>query len=177
MPKKALKTKRQGGRVPGTTYLIAIVVFVAVAVASYEIFSNLYSTATPGGFSVFKSNFNSAQRVAVYVTDYNSTAFSSVATCANKLITSVISGTRRNSSSIDYFIVNSTSCTYVRGLGTSAGNGTTASIPDCLSLSGSEPTIYLNYSSTNRTVIKPYYLYTSGDSLFLSECGIATEMG
>jgi hypothetical protein len=176
MPKNAQKTKQQCARAPITPYLVALIVFIAVAVVSYVIFNDLYSAATPGGFASFKSSFNAAQRVAIYVADYNSTVFSNTGTCADKLITSMITYTHRNSSTIDYFIVNGTSCTYVRGLGAKASNGTIASIGDCKSLSGSEPTIYLNYSSKNETIIKPDYLYTSGDGLFLSECGIATEI-
>jgi hypothetical protein len=175
MPKKAQKTTRKQGP-PATAYAIAVIVFLAVAAVSYVIVNDIYSAAAPGGFSAFKSNFDAAQRIAIYVPDYNNTVFSITGTCADKLITSIVTYARRNSSSIDYFIVNRTSCTYVRGLGTKASNGTTTSIAGCQSLSGSEPTIYLNYSLKNTTVIKPDYLYTSGDSLFMSECGIATEI-
>jgi hypothetical protein len=176
MPKKAQKPEPQDKGVSLTVYLVMIAVFVVVAIAAYTIVGDLYSNAAAGNLSVFQNNFDSASRIAIYVPDYNSTTLSSAGTCADKLITSVITDMHRNSGSIDYFIFNSTNCTYVRGLGANASNGTTTSVQNCLSISGSEPTVYFNYSHINKTVIEPDIIRTSGDSMFLSECGIATEI-
>ena len=160
-------------------YLVAaIVVFIAVVAVSYLLVSKFYTGTNPSSsFSAFKSNFDSAPRVAIYATTYNGTVMSGTVGCATAIIENIVASKQahRNSSTIDFFMVNQTDCTYVSGLGT--GNGTETSISSCLNMSSPEPTIYINYSLVNTTSIKPRYLYTSGDRLFLSECGIATELG
>ena len=160
------------------TYTIAAAIaFVAIVAASYFAISTLYHGTTSGGFSAFKANFYSAPRVAIYATAYNGTVLSGTVGCATAIIENIVANAQahRNSSTIDFFIINQTACTYVAGLGMS--NGTETTVGSCLNMSGMEPTIYINYSLTNRTVVTPNYLYTSGDRLFLSECGIATELG
>jgi hypothetical protein len=160
------------------TFLIAAAItFVAVVAISYFVMGGFFNPNHSGSFAVFKSNFDSAPRVAIYATSYNGTVMSSTVGCATAIIENIVANAQahRNSSTIDFFIVNQTRCLYVAGLGNS--NGTETSLGSCLNMSGSEPTIYINYSRANMTTIKPRYLYTSGDSLFLNECGIATELG
>jgi hypothetical protein len=118
--------------------------------------------------------------VAIYVTYQNGTEFSYSSECAYQLIERLIDNQarHRNASTIDFMIVaNSTSCLSPNGaLGTANGTKITP-LSSCLALSNSEPSIFINYSSTNSTVIKSGKLYTSGDDLFLSECGVASELG
>ena len=171
-------SKRGGEPKVKTQYLIiAAVAFVAIVAISYLVVSGFYSGNPSTSFSVFKNNFYSAPRVAIYATAYNGTVMSSTIGCATAIIENIVANAQahRNSSTIDFFIVNQTLCTYVRGLGMS--NGTETSLGSCTNMSASEPTIYINYSLTNTTNVKPNYLYTSGNRLFLSECGIATELG
>jgi len=131
-------------------------------------------------FQAFQSSLYAAPRAAIYVTYLNGTSFSYSASCAYSLIESLISNRahHRNASSIDFMIIaNSTSCLAPSGaLG--ASNGTRViPISSCLAASRSEPSIFINYSSVNSTSIRSGNLYTSGDALFLSECGISSELG
>jgi hypothetical protein len=162
---------------PKGELIIAAAVFIAAAVVSYELIGFFLAPGSSAGFSAFKRNFDSAPRVAIYAAAYNGTALSSTDRCASAIIESIISSSQqhRNASTIDLFIVNSTSCMYARGLGT--GNGSVSSVGACLNMSKGEPTIYINYSATStKSAVEPDYLYTSGNSTFLGECGIATEI-
>jgi hypothetical protein len=171
------KTQEMETKVKPVYLIAAAIAFLAIVVISYFVVSGLYNSNPQGSFSVFKSNFYSAPRVAIYATAYNGTVMSGTVGCATAIIENIVASTQshRNSSTIDFFIINQTKCTYVAGLGKS--NGTETSLDACFNMSASEPTIYINYSLTNVTTVKPNYLYTSGDKLFLSECGVATELG
>ncbi len=172
------KTQEAETKIKPAYLAAAALAFIAIVVASYFIVSGLYSNSNPtGSFSTFRSNFYYAPRVAIYATAYNGTVMSGTVGCATAIIENIVASTQahRNSSTIDFFIINQTKCTYVSGLGKS--NGTETTLAACLNMGGAEPTIYINYSLTNVTTIKPDYLYTSGDRLFLSECGVATELG
>ena len=177
MPRKTSQKEEEKHKSANTYIIVAAIVFIVVAAAVYELVGIVFKSNTSGSFGTFKSNFNSAQRVAIYATAYNGTVLSSTVGCATMIIENIVgsSQTHRNASTIDLFIINETRCTYTMGLGLGS-NGTETSLSDCLNRGSSEPTIYLNYSLTNTTVIKPNYLYTSGDRLFLNECGIATEI-
>ena len=74
-------------------------------------------------------------------------------------------------------IANSTSCLSPNGALGSANGTKISSLSSCLAISQHEPSVFINYSTINSTSIKTGNLYTSGDSLFLSECGVASELG
>jgi hypothetical protein len=177
--KEGNKAKETAAKTNPVYLAAAIIAFVAIVAVSYLVVSGIYSNSNPqNSFSTFRSNFYSAPRVAIYATAYNGTVMSGTVGCATAIIENIVASTQahRNSSTIDFFIINQTKCTYVSGLGKS--NGTETSLAACLNMSGSEPTIYINYSSTDMNpVIKPDYLYISGNSTFLNECGVATELG
>ena len=161
-------------------YLVAIVIIIAIIGAA--IFAGMSITQNQGGsFETFKSNFNSAPRVAITVTAYNGTVLSGTVGCATAVILQIASSqnTHRNTSTIDFSIINQSSCLEAKGL---LGNGphpnyTTTSVQNCVNLTMSEPAIYINYSATgNTTMIKPRLLYIAGTSTFLSQCGVASEI-
>jgi len=161
-------------------YLVAIVIIVAIIGAA--IFAGSFIGQNQGGnFDAFKSNFNSAPRVAITVTAYNGTVLSGTVGCATAIILQMASSQsmHRNTSTIDFSIINQSSCLEARGL---PGNGpnpnyTTTSVQNCINLTMSEPAIYINYSAnTNTTIIKPKLLYISGTSTFLRRCGVAAEI-
>ena len=150
-------------------------IVIAAIFASFEL------NAFKGGnasFDTFKSNFNSAKRVDIVVAAYNGTILSSTVGCATAVIEQIVGSktNHRNSTTIDLNIVNQTSCIRKEGLGLNTSNYTIVALQDCLNMTKTEPTIYINYSLANTTVIKPNYLYVSGDQLFLRECGISSEI-
>jgi hypothetical protein len=125
-------------------------------------------------FTTFKGNFNSAGRVALLVTYGNQSQYASEAQCFPALVQAL--SFVRNASTIDFFILNRTTCFYpTSGLGR-ASNVTTTTPGSCLARSGSEPTIFLNYSAANRTVVKAYGIYVYGNAAYMAKCPIAVDM-
>lgn len=134
----------------------------------------------PPSFSEFRTAFVSANSVAIFAM-YNGTLLgvggSSTVSCATALIERL----RRPSSSINFFVINQTSCTFATyGLGSnnsSTSNATTTTgIGRCINMSKGMPVLYINYSTQNETVIGRGTLYVSGDLMFLRECGIAAQL-
>jgi uncharacterized integral membrane protein len=157
----------------------AIAIIIVVVIIGFAIFAGNYAMQnTNSSFNTFKANFDSAPRVAIFVTAYNGTVLSGTVGCATAIIEEIASSktNHRNTSTIDFNIINQTSCIQSPGLTENNSNYRTTTLQNCLNITKTEPTIYINYSSTNSTVIKPDYLYVSGTGLFLSECGVASEI-
>lgn len=155
-------------------YAAAFIIILAIIIAgglAYGLAGSSGSTS----FLTFQNNFNSAQRVGILVMAQNGTELSPAIGCSTKVIEQVVGSRQRNSSTIDYYTLNATSCDYLQGLGVQSQVVTTTPA-NCLSTSSAEPRIVINYSSVNSTVIKPTSLYVSGDAAFLTECGVATEI-
>ncbi len=181
---KAEKSAKKGST-SASRHIPVVIIIVVVAIAA--VLGYLATSGFAGGgsggqqtFQSFQSGFYSAQRVAIYVPFINSSTFAYSDGCATQLIQSIVSSrsNHRNMTSIDLMIIaNSTSCLSPNGpLGSSNGTKITP-IASCLAVSAHEPSVFINYSSTNSTAIKAGNLYTKGDALFLSECGIASELG
>lgn len=153
---------------------LIIIIFAIAYGLTYE-----YSQNTSGSFLTFKNNFNSAPRVAIFVTAYNGTALTSTVGCATSLVEQLVESptNHRNSTSIDFLVLNQSSCVYTaNGLGNIISNYTYTSVQNCINISKSEPSIFINYSSSNSSIIKPEAVYVSGDAKFLGECGVASEL-
>ena len=156
--------------------VVVIVVFIAALVAAYF----MTRPGISSGFSSFVGEFHNAPRVAIAVTAYNSMEFSYTIACGTSVIERIVGSKQyhRNETTIDFFVINSTSCIVPNAALGSATGAVNESIATCMSRINSEPSIYINYSaSSNVTRIKGTSLYTSGDATFLSECGIAQELG
>jgi hypothetical protein len=166
---------RKRGVVKYAVAVAIIVVIIGVAIFAGSILSQGQSSS----FGVFRSNFNSAPRVAIFVTAYNGTIFTGTLGCATSVIQEIVASrtNHRNSSTIDFNVLNQSTCTRSKGLSTQGTNYTTTSVQNCLNISGTEPTLFINYStSANTTIIKPDYLYIAGDAQFLRQCGIADQI-
>jgi hypothetical protein len=177
--KKAAKENNPGkskSNVPGYI-ILAIVAIIAIIVGITATVLLMNGQATP--FNTFKSNFNSAKRVAIYTTAYNGSQISSALGCSTAIIEEITGNPaiHRNSSTIDFFVLNQTSCVFEHGVGGIITNYTYNSTANCLSSAKGEPSIFVNYSKTNSTVINPLSLYFSGNEQFLAICGIASELG
>ncbi len=160
-------------------YIIAIIIIVVIiGVALFA--GSLLSTKpnSSSSFETFKENYDSAARVNIFVAAYNGTVLSSTIGCATAIIEQTVGSKtdHRNASTIDLNIINQTSCIRSTGLGVIGANYINTTLQNCLNTSSTEPSIYINYSLQNTTLIRPDYLYVSGDALFLSECGLAPEL-
>jgi len=125
-------------------------------------------------FSTFKQNFDAAQRVAVVLTYGNQSQFVAESQCATQVIQLLAHS--RNATTIDFYILNQTMCTYPKG-----GLGHEVTIlndtpGNCLAMVGPEPTIFLNHSATNYSVVTAYRLYTYGNPAFMLGCPIAISL-
>ena len=181
----AQRQKRQG-LAPSATRsrsVTFLVVSVAIIIAIVGTALLLVSYNPPGNkqtsFSTFMNNFLTSNGVAIYVSSANESAYPSAIACATALIETIEANaaTHKSVSAIGFYVMNQTSCTYKPGgLGSAITNYTNTTPSVCLALSTGLPRIFINYSATNSTVIKPYDLYVSGTSSFLNECGIASEI-
>ena len=158
--------------------VLPLVAVIIIVFAFYYVYSQDITTPFP----TFLANFNAASRVAIVV-NYGNVALNSsvpaseseVTPCATSLV-QVISGGGRNPTTIDFFDVNSTSCDYLTGFGTSASQITSTSASQCLTRAIGEPSIFLNYSSQNSTHTTPYHLYIGGNNAYMAKCGVAIDM-
>jgi flagellar basal body-associated protein FliL len=181
-PKTEKSSRESGGDSTRSLSVIVVIAVVAIAIVVGYLISSHFAGGGSGGqsFESFQSGFYSAPRVAIFVPYVNSSTFAYSDGCATTLIQSIIASRthHRNMSTIDLLIIaNSTSCLGPNGsLGASNGTKVTP-IANCIAVSHQEPSIFINYSNTNSTAIRSGNLYTQGDALFLSECGIASELG
>ncbi len=158
-------------------YLIVISALIILIILFSAFYFNYYNTSKQtSNFVTFRSNFDTANNVSIMV-NYNSSSFPYQIGCATNLIYNIVSSRIKSSSNILFFVVNSTNCTYIKnGLGQVIKNYTYASPASCLNITKKQPTIFINYSAINKTIIKPNAIYISGDGNFLKQCGIASIM-
>jgi hypothetical protein len=175
-PKAEARQRRQAPRKGGVPSWVAVAALALVAMAA--VLAAFYYLALPSmsnvPFTTFKSNFDAGKRVAVFVTYGNQSQFAAESSCYTEIIHNV--ALSRNASTIDFFILNSTTCTFSStGLG-KAVNISTVAPAQCLARAASEPSIFLNYSSQNGTVVKAYDLYEYGNAAYMAACPIAVDI-
>lgn len=152
----------------------ALLAVAIVAVVFLAFFYFVLPSMSNVPFTTFKGNFDSAGRVALFVAFGNQSQYAAESQCFPALVQAL--SFSRNASTIDFFIMNSTACYYPSaGLG-HVSNVTTATPANCLAKAGSEPSIFLNYSASNYTVVKAYDIYVHGDSAYMAKCPIAVDM-
>ena len=175
-PAKSGEPQKKEGIGRQTLAIIAIVIIFAAVFSS--LFYGLISYK-PTSFSAFASNFNKASSVAIYVNYSNGTTFAPELSCSNALIEELTSSVKdhKNASQINLYVLYNDSCIYRQGaLGTLISNYTNATRAECIGYGAGKPSVFINYSSVNRTIITPSKLYFSGDANFLDECGIAYQI-
>ncbi|MGD0728667.1 MAG: hypothetical protein ABR981_01160 [Candidatus Micrarchaeaceae archaeon] len=184
-PKTAIKDAKSAKKEdtkkpsPNLKYVAAIVIIIIILAFAILFAQTSSSNNQNSNFSAFKHNFETAPRVDIFSTAYNGTVESGTVGCATAIIIQIISNktNHRNASTIDYNIINNTKCIRSVGLGNiNSSKVYNTSLQNCLNTTKGEPTIYINYSKTNSTIIKPNYMYISGTQLFLSECGVASQI-
>ena len=160
---------------PRSPYLYAAAVAIVIIVAVAALFT-VSGTFNGVSFSSFKQNFNSASKVAVVLNYTNLTVLNTKEyLCAQPLLE--ILEAHSPPPTIDLLVINSTSCTEdviaPPKYAISPINTTPAA---CLSIAGSEPSISLNYSAQNYTVVRPYHISVFGDYNYMRSCPIAVDM-
>lgn len=144
------------------------------AVLAFAIFFFIVLPTLSVPFSTFKDNFLASQRVALVASYTDPNQSGTVLQCATQLVQVVAHS--KNATAIDFYVFNDTACTYpVGGLGHTVTLATNT-IQNCINMTRSEPTIFLNYSSMNSTSITPYKLYIGGDTQYMAECPIAVDL-
>ena len=159
--------------------LIVVATFVVVVIIFTSLFFGISTTGNTTDFSTFQKNFNSAKNVAIYINDTNSVAFPYQVSCATALIEELSGPTlaHRNSSTINLFVLYNNSCIYKPGgLGSAITNYTNTTRQICLNYGKTMPSITLDYSNANGTVITTSSLRFIGDLKFLQQCGIAYQI-
>ncbi|MGC8651660.1 MAG: hypothetical protein ACP5UH_00185 [Candidatus Micrarchaeia archaeon] len=152
--------------------------YAIAALVALDLLLFFYHPSTGQPFYTFESNFHSAKSVAIYMTAYNGTVFASTEPCATSIVENIVSSAKyhRNASTIDFFVINQTACfTSSKALG-EASNSTQLPVSECINVSKSMPSVFINYSSVNSTIITPDKLVMQGDAAFLGECGIAPAL-
>ena len=130
-------------------------------------------------FNTFKSNFNNAKNVSIYINDNNSVAYPYMISCEAALIEELTGPTsaHRPANSISLYVLHNNSCVYnPGGLDSLLKNYTYTSSSACLSYGNLTPSISVGYSSQNSTKITNNKLTFVGDGAFLQQCGISYQI-
>ena len=162
------ESKKQSSKMLYAAAVIGILVVIAII---------LYSSSTQSNanvpFSTFKQNFNNANRVSIAATYLTEGQFINESQCFSSII-QIVSHTRLPST-IDFYLINQTSCTYSStGLGNQVTPITT-NASYCIGKALNETSIFLNYSLGNTTIIQPQHMYIYGDSSYMKACPIAAD--
>ncbi len=154
-------------------FTVALAIVAVIAVFAVFLFA-LRGTAINVPFSTFKANFDAAPRVAVFVTYLNQTQYTLEFHCSSYLVQSIASS--RNVS-IDFYVMNGTSCTFSpTGVGHTINGTETKAASYCTALEGNEPSILLNYAPLNLTLIRAYELTVYGNAAYMASCPIAVDI-
>lgn len=164
---------RKGFAIVALGVLIVVILFGAI-------FYNVpYINNGNQSFNIFKSNFNSAKNVSIYINDNNSVAYPYMISCEASLIEELTgpTGAHRPANSINLYVLHNNSCVYnPGGLGSLIKNYTYTSSSACLSYGNATPSISVGYGSMNATKITDNKLTFVGDSAFLQQCGISYQI-
>ncbi len=162
------KEKKQGSR--RNTLLFALAIIVPSLCAFFALFMLLHTPGVP--FSTFKSNFLSSSNVSIVAVFSNYSQFAAEEACFVEL-SEVLPF--KNVSRVNRFLIYTANdtCTfspvYPMQIETKPASY-------CLSIADSEPSIFLNYSSVNTSIITAYRLTIYGNAEYMQKCPIAVDM-
>lgn len=172
-PKKAVMAEQK--KKPNSTLTIIAVIIIGIAIVAALLLVVPFSFSGVS-FASFKSTFDAAARVSVVATYYNGTQSSLMGACYTSIV-QVIAHSRK-ADTIDFYLINAENhtCTYSKtGLGGSVVPITT-NASSCLTTAYSEPALFLNFSSSNATVIKPNQMFAYGNGAYMSACPLAVNL-
>ena len=169
------KPDARASEAKGSQWLLLAFAAVVIAVIAALAFLFVIPAVTGVPFQSFKSEFQSAPRVALAVTYVNQSQLSSEVPCYTTLLEVI--GTTRNASTMDFLLINQTKCEYSpTGLGSSA-SFRVVNASACDEIANNEPSIFMSYGNYNSTRITSDHLYIAADSAYLQKCQIAGEFG
>ena len=168
-PATAKQPDKKSNRTVYAAIIIALLVVAAIIIYLTSMQSNV---SVP--FSTFKQNFNNAQRVSIVSTYGTEGQFVNESQCFSSII-QIVSHTRLPST-IDFYLINQTSCTYSKtGLGNQV-NPITTNASFCRGRAFNETGIFINYTGAgNYTYIEPQHMYIYGNSSYMKACPIAAD--
>jgi hypothetical protein len=168
--KEEPKQEKKGG----FNYMNLLLVVLAVAIIAL---AYVWASSSQPTFQNFRSAFDSARNISIYVQYTNSSFFVSANGCASSLIEKLTSNQTYHKApgAISFFVINETSCTYLAGLGTAAGNYSTATPQQCINMAEGKPSIFLQ-PGQNGTQVTRESLTVTGTYSYVMECGIASEL-
>ncbi len=177
MQKEAKQARQQGKKTEEKStamskrdiYLVAVVIVVGVAV-----FATLAMLLSKPGvpFSTFKSNFYAAPKSAIVVVFRNQSEFISESACYPLLREAI----HKNLSSVSLFLINASNSTCLFSPNVTPMTIVYKPASYCLSIASSEPSIFLNYSSINASIVTAYRLTILGNAEYMQQCPIAVDM-
>ncbi len=177
--KKAQEKKDSTKQSKKNIGVLAFIIIIIIVIAGALVYGLNSSSQSQTSIGVFQSNFDSVSNVSVVVTAYNGTTLAASTGCAASIIeelTATHGSAHKNASMIGFYVINSTNCLYTEHLGLIGATYLNATPRSCINMSKSTPSIFINYSSTNKTTITQKALYISGTIGFLTQCGVATEI-
>ncbi len=153
--------------------ILVILILAALIILTYIYLMPQYLGTS---LSTFKSNYNSAQRIAIVYQYTNSTEYAVLSQCSINVVTAEIDFNKRNASTIDFFVIDGSSCAYSpSGLGHLLNpNSIVSNTTTCEKVIQSEPSLSFNYSNSNSTIITPYHMQIFGNEKYFAACPIAS---
>ena len=170
MAEKKAETKGNGTKQPVRNSIptYAAMAIGAIIIIAFIYYSSSLQSSAPVPFSTFKQNFNNAARISIAVTYQTQGQFVNESPCYSSIIQVVAHS--RAPSTIDFFIINQTACTYSKtGLGGSV-QPETVNASYCIGRALNETGIFMNFSSSNYTLIQPQHIYIYGNSEYMRSC-------
>ncbi len=174
--KTAKKSETKGAKEskPSRSGMRSALLVAAPIVIAFVVFFVVVLPTLSVPFSTFKSTFLGAQRVSVVASYSDQSQAGSVLQCATQVVQ--VAAHSRNATTIDFYVLNGTRCTYpVGGLGHTVSLATNT-IQNCINMTVGEPSIFLNYSVNNQTEITPYRLSIYGNAQYMAQCPVAVDL-
>lgn len=152
-----------------------VAILLAVVIPSLAVFFSLIFLLNRPGvpFQTFKSNYLASKNVSIVATFYNQSEFVEESSCVAYLRELMPFA---NVSYVHVYFINKSNntCTYSPTILPITIKTTPASY--CLSLAYKRPSIFLNYSTVNASIVTAYRLTILGNDQYMQQCPIAVDM-
>jgi len=156
------------------TYKKEAVIALAIVLAGVVVFAVFALLLSKPGvpFTTFKSNFYAAPKAAIVVVFRNESEFVSESACFPLLREAI----HKNLSSVSLFLINASNSTCIFSPNVTPITLQYKPASYCISIANSEPSIFLNYSSINASIVTAYKLVVLGNAEYMAQCPIAVDM-
>ncbi|MGC8547704.1 MAG: hypothetical protein ACP5MC_01705 [Candidatus Micrarchaeia archaeon] len=166
-----MKEKKEEKSTKKNVAALAAILVVPSLIVFLVLFLLLRQPGVP--FSTFKSNFLSASNVSIVATFSNESEFAAEATCFTYL-REVLHF--KNMSAVHVFLIDSNNSTCLFSPTISPVRIESKPASYCLGIANSEPSIFLNYSAINASIVTAYKLTIFGNEEYMQRCPVAVDM-